>query len=230
VNTQSLAQGFYSISQAARLLDVPQQRLRGWVCGQSGAKGAPLIKAEPPRVEGRIALSFVNLIEAKFIATFASKGVSVLSMRYMAEEAQRFLDHPHPFATSWLFKTDGKKIFVEAVEAAAANDPCLYDLKGHNYAIHGVLAKEFKSDVQFSSDGLVGAWFPRKVVAPSVLVNPKISFGAPALAESGVPTDALVSAYLAEGEDAEAVARWFDVSVREVNEAVRFEASIQPLH
>lgn len=219
-----LSSGIYSISQAALLLEIPPLRLRGWVCGNHGAKGRPLITAELPRVKQRIALSFVNLIEAKFIATFASKGVSVLSMRYMAEEAERFLSHPHPFATDWIFKTDGKKIFIHAAEKAG--DPCLYDLKGHNFAMHEVLAKEFKEDVQFSANGLAGSWFPRKRLAPNVLVSPKVSFGAPALANSGVPTEALYQSYVAEGQDAHAVARWYDVSMADVAEAVRFEASL----
>jgi uncharacterized protein (DUF433 family) len=226
--TSTLSTGIYSIPRASVLLGVPEYRVRSWVCGQTGAKGRPLIRAGLPRVNGRIALSFVNLIEAKFIATFASKGVSVLSMRYMAEEAERFLDHPHPFATDWIFKTDGKKIFVEAAERA--NDPCLYDLRGRNYAMHEVMAREFKEDVQFSASGLAGAWFPRKSIAPRVFVNPMVSFGAPVLVASGVPTEALVAAYFAEGRDKDAVARWFDVPPNEVMQAVRFEKSIAPRH
>lgn len=223
-----LSSGIYSIPQAAMLLDIHPARLRGWVCGHQGAKGRPLIRTQLPRVDHRIALSFVNLIEAKFIATFASKGLSVLSMRYMAEEAERFLSDPHPFATDWIFKTDGKRIYVEAMERA--NDPCLYDLKGHNFAMHGVLAREFVDGVEFSANGLADAWFPRKEIAPSVLVSPKVSFGAPALATTGVPTEALKAAYLAEDRDAEAVARWFEVPVEEVLEAVRFEANLKRIH
>ncbi len=223
-----LSSGIYSISQAAALLEIPSSRLRGWVCGQSGAKGKPLIKSQVPRVDRSIALSFVNLIEAKFIAAFANKGVSVLSMRYMAEEAERFLSDPHPFATDWMFQTDGKKIFVEAAERA--NDPCLYDLKGHNFAIHSVLAHEFKDDVKFSANGFAGAWFPRKKIAPEVMVSPKVSFGAPALMSSGVPTEALYDAFVAEEKDADAVARWFDLPAKEVRQAVAFEANLKSLH
>ena len=226
--TSALATGIYSISQAAMLLDIHPARLRGWVCGHHGAKGRPLIRAELPRVDHRIALSFVNLIEAKFIATFASKGLSVLSMRYMAEEAERFLAHPHPFATDWIFKTDGKRIYVEAIERA--NDPCLYDLKGHNFAMHQVLEREFVDGVEFNAGGLANAWFPRKRIAPNVLVTPKISFGAPALADSGVPTETLVSASVAEGGDLETVARWFDVPPEQVLEAVEFENNLKSLH
>lgn len=223
-----LSTGIYSISQAATLLDIHPLRLRGWICGKRGAKHGPLIRTQLPRVDHRIALSFVNLIEAKFIAAFADRGVSVLSIRYMAEEAERFLSHPHPFATDWIFTTDGKKIFAQSAERA--NDPCLYDLKGRNFAMHGVLAREFMDDVQFSANGLAGAWFPRKDIAPSVLVSPKVSFGAPVLENSGVPTEALNAAYLAEDRDENTVARWFDVSQEEVLQAVEFEANLKLKH
>lgn len=228
MNSSFLSLGIYSIPQAATLLEIPSTRLRNWVCGKHGAKGQPLIKTQLPKAGRQIALSFVNLIEAKFIATFASKGVSVLSMRYMAEEAERFLEHPHPFATDWIFRTDGKKIFVEAAERA--NDPCLYDLKGHNFAIHAVLAQEFKEDVQFSANGLAGSWVPRKAIAPHVRLSPKVSFGAPALSTSGVPTAALCSAFASEQGDAEIVSRWFDVPVNHVEEAVAFEADLKIAH
>lgn len=225
---QLLSSGIYSIPQAARLLGIHESRLRGWICGGHEAKGRPLIKSQIPRVGRQIAMSFVNLIEAKFIASFSSVGVSVLSMRYMAEEAERFLNHPHPFATDWLFKTDGRKIFIEAAEKAG--DPCLYDLKGHNFAMHEVLARELKEDVQFSASGLANSWRPRKDVAPDVLVRPTVSFGAPAMATSGVPTEALYDAYLAEGRNIEVVARWFDVLASDVQQAVDFEESVKACH
>lgn len=228
MNTALLSTGVFYLPEAAQLLGIAPARLRTWVCGSQGAKGKPLIRSELPRIDRRIALSFVNLIEAKFIDTFASKGVSVLSMRYMAEEAERFLGEPHPFATDWIFKTDGKKIFVEAAERA--NDPCLYDLRGHNFAMHAVLSSEFKQDVQFAASGMAKTWFPRKSQAPNVRVSPRVAFGRPTMVNSGVPTEALYSCYLADGKDASSVSRWFDVSEADVNEAVRFEQSLKLRH
>lgn len=228
MNESMLSTGIYSIPQAAALLGIHPARLRVWVRGSAGALGRPLIRSELPRVQGRVALSFVNLIEAKFIELFASKGVSVRSMRYMAKEAERFLQHPHPFATDWIFKTDGKKIFVEAAERAG--DPCLYDLKGHNFAMHGILAKEFMDDVQFSAAGIADAWFPRIDIAPHVRVSPKVAFGSPALEGSGVPTEALHAALKAEGGDVATVAAWFDVSESDVIEAARFEDALKSVH
>src|SRR5688572_22162484 len=125
----SLATGIYSIPRAAALISVHPLRLRAWVTGKGST--APLIKPELPRVEHRIALSFVNLIEANFIAVFSRVGVSVRSIRVMAEEAADVLHSDHPFAMEAIFRTDRRRIFIES--AKRSNDARLYDLKSHNW-------------------------------------------------------------------------------------------------
>ncbi len=228
MNAELLSKGIYSIASAARLVGVSPNRLRFWIVGRPTMHAAPIVKSEYRPVRNRVAISFLNLIEARFIAAFSSCGVSVRSMRYMAEEARRFLDHPHPFATDFLFRTDGKAIFIETVEKTAekTGDPKLYDLRGRNWAFHQVLATEFKRDVLYGPSGLAEIWYPRKESAPDVLVHPKIAFGSPSLQDTGVPTEALYEAFAVEN-DYEAVARWFDVPTAQVKEAVHFESHLR---
>lgn len=227
MRTSPLSTGIYSIPQAARLIRVHPARLRAWVCGHSGAKSGPLIKTELPVVDHNIALSFVNVIEARFIAEFAKHGVHVRSIRYMAEQAEDYLSTPHPFATDNIFRTDGRKIFIEA--ANRTGDPKLYDLKSRNWAMHKILKDALLEGVEFSA-GFAEAWFPRRQIAPSVRVSPKVSFGSPALLDSGVPTEALYDALLAEGRDYKSVARWFDLPVQQIEEAVKFEIDLKNLN
>jgi uncharacterized protein (DUF433 family) len=223
-----LSGGIYSIPQAARLLNVSPERLRFWVCGRRTMQAAPIIKSELEPIEHQIALSFINLIEVKFINAFSKYGVNVRSIRYMVEEARRVLAHPHPFATSLIFRTDGRKIFIETAEKM--NDKKLYDLKGKNWGIYDVLMDGLKRDVIYGPSGLAEAWYPRKEIAPDVFVHPKVAFGQPALEESGVPTEALYDAYRAEDEDFDSVARWFSVPAKQVKEAVNFQVKLQTLH
>jgi uncharacterized protein (DUF433 family) len=152
--------------------------------------------------------------------------VSVKAIRFMAQEARRVLKHPHPFATDFAFRTDRQTIFIEIVTQAGsqAGDARLYDLRRRNWAIHDILAPALE-DVTYS-DGLAYRWYPRKQVAPSVVVDPRMAFGSPSLDDSGVPTDALYRAYLAEGQDEQRVALWYEVSVAKVREAVRFEQAL----
>jgi hypothetical protein len=228
MSTTLLSSGIYSISEASRLLRIHPARLRWWVCGHPSDGSRPLIKRDLPIVDHQIALSFVNLIEARFVATFASHGVHVRSIRVMAEEAQQMLGTEHPFARDGMFKTDGRKIYLAT--AKRTKDPKMYDLKTRNWAMPQVIADGLKDGIEFSTTGLARVWYPRRTAAPSVSVSPVVAFGQPALHASGIPTIAIRDALLAEEMNFGNVARWFEITVDQVKQAEKFEASIRTLH
>src|SRR5688572_5724280 len=130
MSTELLSSGIFGITEAARLLRLKPERLRWWV---ANPRHEPVIKSSLPTIAHRVALSFINLIEAQFIKFFAEEGVHLNSIRVMAREAKRILKHPHPFATDVLFKTDGRTIFALTYEKT--NDPRLYNLRTHNWAM-----------------------------------------------------------------------------------------------
>lgn len=220
-----LRSGVYSIAEAARLIHVPTQRLRRWIHGDPhGYNVVPLIRNELPVVDGYIAMSFINLIEALFISRFVSEGVHVRSIRAMAEEAKEFLHSEHPFATDILFKTDGRDIFAEV--ARKTKDKRLYSLRKHNWALEPIIGPSLKAAVNYGPNRLAHSWYPDKQNAPHVVVNPSVSFGQPVLTDTGVPTRALYDSYVAEGRKADVVAHWYEVDKRRVVEAVRFEENL----
>ena len=226
MNTSLLSSGIYTIPEAARLIDVHPARLRWWVCPNDDSR--PLIKRDLPVVDHQIALSFVNLIEARFIAAFAGRGVHVRSIRVMAEEAEQMLGTEHPFAKNGMFRTDGRKIYLAT--GKRTRDPKLYDLKTRNWAMPKILEDRLKMGVEFSASGLANVWYPRKKIAPSVSVSPVVAFGQPKLHASGVPTIAIRDALIAEEMNFGNVARWFEISVDQVKQACRFEESIRTVH
>lgn len=220
-----LRSGVYSISEAAKLIDAPRQRLRRWIHGDAhGYNVVPLIKNELPDIDGHIAMSFINLIEALFISRFVQEGVHVRSIRAMAEEAKNFLDNDHPFATNILFKTDGRDIFAEV--ARKTRDKKLYSLRKHNWALEPIIGPSLKAAVTYGPNRLAHSWYPNKQQAPHVVVNPSVSFGQPVLADTGIPTRTLYNSYVAEGRKADIVAHWYEVDKRKVMEAVRFEENL----
>lgn len=228
MSDQMLSAGIYSIGEAARLVNVHPARLRGWVCGHADTSMKPLILRDLPIIDHQIALSFVNLIEARFIAAFANHGVSIQSIRTMAEEAERVLGQPHAFARNAMFQTDGRKIYLAS--AKKTQDKKMYDLKTHNWAMPQILEDGLKTGIEFAISGLANIWYPRKNVAPSVAVSPRVAFGKPALRASGVPTIAIADALIAEENNYENVARWFGLTVDQVKQAQKFEESIRTVH
>lgn len=214
--------GIYTIPEAARLVETTPARIRGWLFGHPNSHSDPVIHGELPKIGRQAALGFQNLIEARFINGFANEGLSVQSIRVMAEEARKALNDEHPFAKDFFFKTDGKSIFLEIWDRTAKRMK-LYDLYTRNWAIDKVLRPFLREPVEFDHSGVARLWHPRKDAAPNIVVTPNFAFGHPVTERTGVPTRTLVDALHAENRNYQSVSRWFEVSVEEIQEAEKFE-------
>ncbi|KWV59825.1 hypothetical protein AS156_30335 [Bradyrhizobium macuxiense] len=217
-----LESGIYTIPEVAELVQAPQEIVRVWVEGHTG-KQVAVIDNQLGRVGGKVAVSFTNLMELRFVATFASAGVGLREIRKIMDEVKQTLEHPHPFATHTIFKTDGKKIVAEI---AQRNGVSIYDLRTKNFEMLAVVMKSLKDDVAYDPQGDAISWRPRPKIAPNVIVHPHFSFGRPVLKDSRIPTATLAQSAKVEGSAA-FVADIFDVPERQVREAIRFEQELR---
>jgi len=214
-----LETGIYTVPEAAALVGVPSARVRVWIEGHKG-KQSPVIDNQLGRVDDKIAVSFTNLMELRFVALFAAAGVKVRTIRAIMDEARETLEHPHPFATRIIFRTDGKKIVAEIAKRNGIDD--IYDLKSKNYEMRIVVMASLKEDVAYDPAGEAISWRPRPKIAPHVLVHPFYSFGHPVLKASRIPTSALAQAMKVE-KSAKTVSELYEVPEPQVREAVKFE-------
>lgn len=217
-----LESGIYSLSDAARLLDVPISKVRVWVNGV-GERQAPLIQNQLGRVGRTYLISFTNLMELRFIARFAEAGVKLRTIRAVMAQAQELLNRRHPFATNVVFTTDGKNILARILNADGKED--IVDLKSKNYQMLEIILDSLKPDVIFDASGEATAWFPRRDTAPNILVHPRFSFGRPILLDSHIPTEAIEQSARIEGE--EVTADLYEIPVAQVREAVKFETELR---
>jgi uncharacterized protein (DUF433 family) len=218
-----LKTGIYMVPEAARLVEAPARLVRIWVEGHKG-KQAPIIDNELGHLGGKIAVSFTNLMELRFVALFVASGVRLQTIRSIMNEAKDTLEHPHPFATRTIFRTDGKKIVAEIGRRNGVED--IYDLRTRNYEMRTVVMASLKDDVIYDPAGDAISWRPRPRLAPNVLVHPRFSFGHPILRVSRIPTGALADAVKAE-KSARVVAQLFEVPEGQVREAVKFEEHLK---
>lgn len=218
-----LATGIYTIPEAAELVDASQGELRVWVEGRK-KRQAPIIDNQIGRIGRTTAVSFTNLMELRFVATFSRAGVRLNEIRAILEEVRHTLNHPHPFATRIVFRTDGKKIVAEIARKNGVH--VLYDLRSRNYEMHVVVLKSLREDVVWSPQGDAVAWYPRAKVAPHVIIRPSQAFGRPVLEDSGIPAETIAAAVAAEGS-VRAVAQLFDVPEKQVREAVSFQEHLR---
>jgi uncharacterized protein (DUF433 family)/DNA-binding transcriptional MerR regulator len=219
-----LRTGIYAVSEAASLIGVSPTKIRGWIDGWPGTTRAPIVENEIGWLDGRLAFSFANLMELRFIAFFEGAGVKLREIRMIMDEVRREINRPRPFATNTVFKTDGEKIVAETVRKNGHCD--LYDLRSKNFEMGAIVYKSLKSDVVYDAQGNATAWFPRRDLAPNVIIHPSMAFGRPILNKSGIPTETIAEAWHAEGS-IEAVADLFEVSKARVREALAFEKIIR---
>jgi uncharacterized protein (DUF433 family) len=217
-----LESGIYTLSEAARLLAVPIEKVRVWVNGR-GDRQAPLIENQLGRAGHTYLISFTNLMELRFIAKFAGADVSLREIRAVMSEAEDLLKRPHAFATNTVFTTDGKSVFARIKRKTGEED--VLHLKSKNYEFLAIIADTLRDDVIFDARGEAMAWFPRQAIAPNVVIHPRFSFGRPILRQSHVPTEAIVDSVKVEGE--EGTADLFDVPIEQVREALEFHQELR---
>jgi uncharacterized protein (DUF433 family) len=218
-----LGAGIYTIPEAAGLVEATQPEMRVWIEGRPG-KQEPVIENDLGRLGRKIAVSFTNLMELRFVALFSNAGVRLNEIRAILGEARNTLQHPHPFATNVVFKTDGRKIVAEIARKNGVKN--IYDLKGKNYEMRVIVMDSLKEDVVFDPKGDAISWRPRPKIAPHVFLHPALSFGRPIIMPSRIPTEALAKAVKAEGNVA-MVAKLFEIPVAQVREAVSFNDNLR---
>lgn len=220
LNDQTIAldSGFYTLREAGRLLRLNPRMLGRWLRKEEGKP--PLIMTDFERINNIYVISFLDLMELRFISYFRKIGIPLQIIREAAKILREESGERHPFiAKGNLFYTDGKRIFLHA--AKEFNDEKTIDIVNRQYLMYEVIKGSLLNGVVFDpKTSLPNKWYPDKKNFPDIFVSPYYAFGQPVI--EGVPTATLMRNFQAEGV-VERVADWYEVSVYAVKEAIRFE-------
>lgn len=223
-NDKSLfGKGVYTIPEAAALAGVSAAALRRWSLGyryrsDDEEKRSPAVwNREVGDIDGQIVLTFLDLMEARFIHAFRKHHVSWNAIRAAAKEAADMFGDSHPF-TRKRFKTDGNRIFAEIERRGEVK---LFDLNRRGWVFQEIVGPSLYRGVEFENDQAV-RWFPL-YPKKTIVVDPTRSFGRP-ITEKGIPTDVLAAALLGMGGDVDATAAWYDVPAATIRTAAAFES------
>jgi uncharacterized protein (DUF433 family) len=186
--------------------------------GESVRHSDAVWQGELQPIENKLALSFRDLLELRFVDAFIRAGVSWRTMRRAHGKAQAKLKTTHPFCSNRIF-TDGRAILLRQGEEDS--DQALIDLV-NDQAEFARIVEPFRKELEFSGSDIV--WWPLGKER-QIVVDPKRNFGQPSAAHSGVPTRVLARSVKTNGS-VEAVSHWFEVSEGEVRDALEFEARL----
>lgn len=224
LHNDPLSGGFYTVTQAARLLGIEStRRIYGWLQGHPNSGAEAIIRRQYQPLAGAQELGFLDLLEVRFVEHFRKQKISLQSLRRAAKNARDVLKQDHPFATSNVkFLTDRKEVFLQT--ARETNDRYLLNLMTNQIEIYEALEQVLAKGIAFDqTTGIAERWQPQPHEFPSIVVDPRIAYGKPFVSGGRVPTDALYSLWKAEGGNVHAVADWFEVDRGEVQQAIEFE-------
>ena len=225
----------YSIPQAAQYLRLQKDRLRDWVGGWFSKTKAdkrffePLIKLPHPNnfellpQSKTTLLSFINLVEAHvLIAIFKATGFSRKQLSTALDYIKRRLSTPQLFYAGKDFERKGIALLFERFgEKLAASD--------REQEARQILATYFDRIVRdeaglplklYPFTKLPGADEPK-----TVMIDPRISFGRPVLAGTGIPTAMLAERYKA-GDSIDELAQDYNCDRLQIEEGIRCELQL----
>ena len=215
----------YSIPEAAHYLRIPETTLRSWVRGRKYPTSGgdqffqPVIELPD---DSQNLLSFINLVEIHVLdAIRRDHRISLHKVRIAIDFIEKELKSDHPLAYHKL-ETDGLDLFVEEygqlINVSQTGQLVLRNLlQAHLRRIDRDSAGYARRLYPFTRKRLQLIEEPKAIV-----IDPRISFGRPVLAGTGIPTAIIAERYKA-GEAIGALADDYDRPTLEIEEAIRCE-------
>lgn len=203
----------YAVVDAARYANTTPQTVAYWHFGGRG-----LGPALPGR-EHRRPLSYLELVEVAFVATFRALGLPLQRIRRAREYAAQTLNSEFPFG-EYRWKTEGHHMLLNLWESENDIDMKKPIILGD---VHGQIAWQNMVGDRFAQfeyeHDLALIWHVRGTQSP-VVIDPRIAFGAPMV--RGIATWVLKGRWKA-GEEIEDIKEDFGLGEDEIKHGLQFE-------
>lgn len=213
--------GIYSPRQAARLVGGTPVEIRRWTRGSGPTE--PLWHAYYQELDDTAELSFADLIEVRVVKAFKQAGVTTQAIRFAISFAQQKFGVERPLSTL-SFKTDGREILMDAIEKDGEFVSLAKTHPGQK--VSSEIIKQSVRDLEYEGEH-VARWRPSQ--AREVVIDPARQFGTPVLDQYGISTATLFSEFQTF-KDARYLAKIYEIPLRIINEAIRFEAQLEEMN
>jgi uncharacterized protein (DUF433 family) len=232
-------QGAYPLGEAARLSHMPTRTVRRWLGGYDYRHKGELRRSEPvtylaktdqtAHLDGAVpqrrdeVLDFEQLLTLLLVSAFNRGGLGLPNINKAAAKARQLYGTENPFVSKH-FRSDGNRVFIELAPASRGRERHMIDLLSDQHQFREIVEPSLFKDVVFVGNR-AGEWRPLGL-GRTVSVNPRVQFGAPHIAGTGVRTDVVAQMHNAEGGDESAmvaVQDWFGLSPEQVADAIEFE-------
>lgn len=211
-----LDRAIYNYADVDRLVGLHTGTARRWLEGyeRSGRFYDPVLRPEPT---GADVVTWGEMVEARLLAGFC-RDVPVQRLRPAVVELRKeFGRYPLAHARP-LLDVEGRELVRIVQEHVGLERSLQLVVVRNGQLVLADSAERFRSAVEYVGD-VVGRLKP-DVRTPTVLMDPRRSFGQPAI--RNVRTDSLAEGFRA-GTSREELADLYDLNAAQVDEAIRFE-------
>jgi uncharacterized protein (DUF433 family) len=219
-----LDRALYSYADVDRLIGLSPGTARRWIDGYRGKARAypPVLRPQPT---GSESVTWGEMVEARLLAEFRGQRVPLQRLRPTVERLRDEFG-PYPLAHARpLLDVEGREV-VRRVQDEVGLEPELQLVVVRNeQLLLDVRAERFSEAVTYD-DGVAASIRPVSRT-PLVVIDPARSFGQPSV--RGVRTEVLAEDYRA-GETMESLADLYDLTLEQVDQAIRFELIAAAAH
>ena len=210
--------GVYTIAEAARYARMPPATLNAWFFG---LEDRPLMQRGGIQGEDFRAITFVDFVEALAIRSLrADHRISLQKIREAIRNARDRYQVEHLFA-----RRDHRTVLIgRDLHIFLKEDPeNPVGLTGRDLGQKSfkVCLESYMEDLEYDDAGLARIYTALVHKNQKVILDPRIHFGEPVLAENGFTAQTLWQAAVAEGS-IEQAANIYEVSVEAVEAAYRY--------
>jgi uncharacterized protein (DUF433 family)/transposase-like protein len=195
----------YSVTEAARHLDVPASTFRTWVHGyvrrpegKRQVTGKAIVTTLPR--DAGVSVPFVGLAEAHALAAIRSAGVPLQRIRPALDLLQEELGISHVLASRSLY-TDGAELLYDFAEREGdtpeARSARELVVVRNGQRVFNDVVDSYLRRIEFADDGWAVRIHLRKYGNADVVVDPQRSFGIPIFARGAVRLETVISAFKA---------------------------------
>lgn len=213
----------YGLPDVDRLLALPPGTARRWIDGydRGGVHYPPVVRAERTRDEE---VTWGEFVETRLLAEFRTRGASMHRLRpavvRLREEFGKYpLAHARPF-----LDVDGRELVRHVQREVGITGHEMLVVVRSGQAMMSAPVMRFVGDLRYAGDTDPEA----NAVVPVqfggvVTLDPLHQYGRPVV--RAVPTDVVAEQFRA-GESTETIADLFELTVDQVEQALRFELSL----
>jgi uncharacterized protein (DUF433 family) len=196
--------------ETARYLKMPESTLDNWIAQPAGE---PLVHAVAPERRGWPRVPFVGVIEAYVLRSLRQMGMSMRDIRLAAGIVRSELRDPYALAQHRI-ATDGVALFVRLADAS------IIHVRDQQIAIGEVIAG-YLTYITWDEEGLpTRLHLPQYPKDAEVIIDPRFGWGAPVLAATKTPVEAIVQLWRT-GEEMAEIADEYGLSPATVENVLR---------